>query len=69
MSIIREDPLESDYITSEYDLSAGAPISQPSKPRTKGEDLESIMEACFAEKACRISEIRVKHEMKIRELE
>jgi hypothetical protein len=34
-----------------------------------GENLESIMEKWFAEKAARISEIRVKYEMKIKDLE
>jgi hypothetical protein len=55
-------------VPSEYDLSAGPPAANTKNGEVDNKEtkLEQIMERCFAEKAARISEIRVKYDPEIK---
>lgn len=61
MISIPEEPMDGEFNPSEYDLGAGGPPIQQEK--TIESELEQIMEKSFAEKAVKLSEIRVKYEM------
>lgn len=70
MISIPEESSDAEYFPSDYDLSAGAPAdSKGKRGKTIESELESIMEKSFAEKACKLSEIRVKYELQIKEME
>ena len=58
--------MDGEFNPSEYDLGAGGPPIQQEK--TIESELEQIMEKSFAEKAVKLSEIRVKYEMQIKEM-
>lgn len=67
---IIEEPMqivEPEYRVSEYDLGAGGPSSNTTQMNSISQVLEKIMEESFAEKADKISQIRVKYEVQMQE--